>query len=244
MVQSAMADVLIEAPKTEAVKRRLRLYAGERPALFSMLCRLMQNRRAVRPDTQLVIEGFPRSANTFSVWAFKLAQHEEVRMAHHLHYPAQVVRAVQWRIPTLVLIRKPEDAVMSWLMRDPQPVDQALKHYISFYGTIKSHREAYVVGSFEEVTKSYGSVIERINDRFGTRFSIFHHTEENMARVYSRIEEMHRTRNGGKVSETRIARPSAAKEEMRSRIKPSLEAPSQRKLLAEATTLYEHFTAR
>jgi hypothetical protein len=178
------------------IKRRLQLYAGERPTLFSTLYRMKREHRVVQPTTQIVIEGFPRSANTFSVWAFKQAQHEDVRVAHHLHYPAQVIRAARWGIPTLVLIRKPKDAVMSWVMRNPQPVNLALRHYISFYEIASKYWDAYVLGVFEEVTENYGAVIERINDKFGTRFSTFHHTEENSNQVFSHIEKIHRARRG------------------------------------------------
>jgi hypothetical protein len=37
-------------------------------------------------------------------WARR--QRENVRVAHHLHMPAQVIRAAQWGIPTLLLARK------------------------------------------------------------------------------------------------------------------------------------------
>ncbi len=222
------------------IKRRLQLYAGERPTLFSALYWLKREHRAVQPTTQIVIEGFPRSANTFSVWAFVQAQHEDVRVAHHLHSPAQLIRAAQWRIPTLVLLRKPKDAVMSLVLRSPQPVAHALRQYISFYETATKYRDAYVLGKFEEVTENYGAVIERINDRFGTRFSLFHHTEENTEKVFSHIEKIHRARRGGLISEVAIARPSSAKKEMRRRIEPEFEAPKQKRLLAEATALYDY----
>jgi hypothetical protein len=60
--------------------------------------------RSVSRTTQLVIEGYPRLGNTFAVVAFLQAQKEDVRIAHHLHAPAQVIRAARWRIPTIVLI--------------------------------------------------------------------------------------------------------------------------------------------
>jgi len=224
----------------KTVKRRVQLYAGTHPAVFSSLYRLKGEDRVVQATTQLVIEGYPRSANTFAVWAFRHAQHEDVRLAHHLHHPAQVIRAAQWEIPTLVLIREPKDAVISWVMRDPQPVDLALKHYVLFYKTVAQYRDAYVLGSFEEVTEDYGGVIDRINNKFATRFSSFHHTEENVKKVFSRIEERHKARNNGMLSETRVARPSAAKEETRLKVKPELEAPRQRRLLADARTIYDY----
>jgi hypothetical protein len=51
-------------------------------------------------------------------------------IAHHLHAPAQVIRAARWRILTLVLMRRPRDAVLSLVIRDPVSVDQALGHTI------------------------------------------------------------------------------------------------------------------
>ena len=228
--------------KVKTIRRRAQIYVGKYPAVFSGLYRLKGEDRVVRPMTQLVIEGYPRSANTFAVWAFRQAQHEEVHLAHHLHHPAQVIQAARWKVPTIVLIREPKDAVISWVVRDPQPADLALRHYVSFYETVAKYRDAYVLGSFEEVTGDYGIVIERLNDKFGTNFSVFHHTDENVKKVFSRIEARHRQRNRGMLSETRVARPSAAKLENRRNVGPELEAPRNRRLLAEARTIYDYLT--
>src|ERR687886_2916262 len=143
-----------ERPAVFRFEKWLQIYAGKHPAAFYTLYRLARKDRArvVTPDTQLVIEGFPRSANSFARVAFNRAQSERVRIANGLHVPAQVIRAAQWRIPTLVLIRRPEDAVLSFVIRDPISVDQALRYYISFYETIERYRDSYVLGLFEDVT--------------------------------------------------------------------------------------------
>ena len=227
----------------KAIKNRVRLYAGRHPAVFSAIYRLKREHRAVRPTTQLVIEGFPRSANTFAVWAFKQAQAGDVRTAHHLHSPAQVILAARWRIPTLVLIREPKEAVMSWVIWDEHTLDYALRSYIYFYKSVLSCRDAYVLADFKDVTQDYGAVIRRINERFRTEFSPFQHTKENVGKVYERIEELHQMRNGGKTSETRIAHPSEAKKEVKHRLRPELEAPERGELLAEATAIYEHLVS-
>src|SRR2546422_7828125 len=54
---------------------------------------------AVGDRTEMMIEGYPRSGNTFAVAAFRLAQQRPVIVAHHLHSPAQVLEAVRRRIP-------------------------------------------------------------------------------------------------------------------------------------------------
>src|SRR5919112_6338070 len=92
-----------------------RRYVGRHPFLFYNFYRLKPTYRDLLVDrkTQIVIEGFPRSGNTFAVVAFQQAQRESVRVAHHLHMPAQVIRAAKWGIPTLLLARKPTDAALS-----------------------------------------------------------------------------------------------------------------------------------
>jgi len=139
----------------------LQTHAGKHPAAFYALYRLARKdqARVVTPETELVIEGFPRSANSFARVAFNRAQKGTVRIATGLHVPAQVIRAARWRIPTLVLIRRPKDAVLSFAIRDPISVEQALRYYLSFYETVEGYSGAYVLGTFEEVTGDFGRVI-------------------------------------------------------------------------------------
>ena len=90
------------------------------------------------PDKELVMEGFPRSANTFAVVAFRQAQGRDVSMAHHLHVEAQVFEGVRLGKPVVVLIRQPTDAVKSLIIRHPgADVESAFKRYISFYKNIE-----------------------------------------------------------------------------------------------------------
>jgi hypothetical protein len=219
-----------------------RRYLGRHPLLFYNYYRMRPGYRNLLVDrrTQIVIEGFPRSGNTFAVVAFQQAQRERLRVAHHLHMPAQVIRAAQWGIPTLLLARKPTDAALSWVIREPGlPIRQALKHYVSFYEKAAEYREALVVGFFEEVTRDYGRVLERVNAKFGTEFSCFVHSEENVKSVFDHIEEVHRSRRGGRLDEKVITHPSAVKARLKDSLKRELEAPEVRKLIARAEAVYE-----
>jgi len=230
----------------DIAREEVRRYIGEHPMLFYNFYRLKPRHRdlLVDPTTQFVIEGFPRSGNTFAVVAFQQAQSQNVRIAHHLHMPAQVMRAARWNIPTLVLIRKPTDAVLSWAIRDPRiSVRQALKHYLSFYGKIDGNRQAFVVGAFEEVIRDYGAVLERINARFDTHFSSFEHSEDNTANVFNRIEEMHRARRSSRLDEKQISRPSVLKTGMKDASRRELEARGTRDLLVRAGEIYEGFVS-
>lgn len=222
----------------------VRRYVGKHPSLFFNYygARPYYRRMLVDRRTQIVIEGFPRSGNTFAVVAFEQAQPGGVHIAHHLHMPAQVMRAARWQIPTIVLIRKPTDAVLSWVIREPQiSIGEAMKHYVSFYEKVAEYRSAFVVGYFEEVTQDYGAVVERVNSKFGTRFSPFDHSKENVEGVFNHIETRHRSRTGGVLDEKRIARPSAAKAGMKDPLQKELQTPQIVELTARAEAIYKDF---
>lgn len=190
-------------------------------------------------ETQLVIEGFPRSGNTFAVYAFEQAQRRKVSVAHHLHAPAQVIRATNWRIPCLVLIRNPMDAVLSLVIREPRiSLPQAFRHYISFYETVAAcDGDGYVLGPFEELVSDYGAVLERVNERFGTWFRPFEHTEENVKAIFASIESAHRAKRN-KVVEEKIARPSSAKEERKAALREELKDDGVSALAERAESAY------
>src|ERR687890_1879422 len=233
------------------LEKWLQIHAGSHPTVFFSLYRLLRTRkdltRAVTPDTQVVIEGFQRSGNSFARRAFIMAQEESfdvTRIAHHLHVPAQIVRAAQWRIPPLVLIRRPRDAVLSLVIRDPISVDQALKYYISFYETAEKYRDAYVLGRLEEVTEDFGEVIERINEKFGTTFSPFSHDERNVDGVFARIEENTRKRFGEASLEHKVSHPFATREKLKREVGYELENPKRRDLISRAETVYGRLTHR
>ncbi len=234
-----------ERPAVFKFEKWLQTHAGKHPAAFYALYRLARKDRSrvVTRDTQLVIEGFPRSANSFARVAFNRAQREKVRIAAGLHVPAQVIRAARWRIPTLVLIRNPKDAVLSFAIRDPISVEQALRYYLSFYETVEKYRDAYVLGSFEEVTRDFGRVIRRINDRFGTAFSPFRHNERNVEAVLACVERNSKRRFGEAYWENKASRPLAAREETKRELAYELEKPELGRLISRAEAVYDRLTA-
>ena len=196
----------------------LRSFFGRYPLLFYSLYGLVPKNRmlSVNRNTQLVIEGFPRSANTFAVRAFNKAQPVKLRIAHHMHVPAQVIKAVHWRIPTIVLIRNPKDAVVSLVMYDPRiSIDQALKCYVSFYQAIYFHRSEFVIACFEEVINNYSRVIQKLNNKFGTKFIGFTPTGSELRNIFREIESVGKIEaiRQGKTecSELNIARPSSTR---------------------------------
>ena len=156
--------------------RRIRVRLGDHPAFLPVILALTPQRlsRTLTGSTQLVVEGFPRCGNTFAVAAIELAQPGPVVISSHVHVPAQVKLAVRRKLPTLVVIREPLDAVASLLVAAPHVrPESALLEFAHHYDELLEWRHGVVVATFEEVTSDMGRVIECINARFGTTFVPF-----------------------------------------------------------------------
>lgn len=176
-------------------------------------------------DTELVIEGFPRSANTFSVFAFERAQGRAIKLAHHMHVPIQIVRGVRLGVPTIVLLREPQDAVLSLMVRYPSlSVISCVKTYIDFYSSIFSLRDQFVIGEFSRVTSNFGYIIKKVNQKFGTNFIEPEDGEANRQAVFADIKKHHLSLNGA-LNHLAIAIPldarNTAKEELSARFNDS-----------------------
>ena len=196
---------------------------------------------AVDQDTDLVIEGYPRSANNFALAAFQLAQPEPARIAHHTHAPATVRAAVRWGVPVLLLVRDPEDAVLEFVIRRPAlSVGQALRGYVRFHEPLLGYRDRIVVGSFDDVTTDFGAVIRRLNHRFGTEFREFEHTPENVRACFSAIERHYRTRYEDDRFEQVVARPSEARDVEKAALRPLYQAIPE-EVRARARALQDAF---
>lgn len=162
------------------MKHKLRLFLAKYEIFFYYF-KWRHPERVISDDTEIVIEAAPSSGNSFAVQAFKIAQNREVRIAHHQHLPFQVIKACQKGIPCLVIIRNPLDVLSSYLSRfylKPESLEAIfwgnliLNYWIRFYNTIFPYKDKFFLCMFDEVTKNYGEVINKLNKFYGTNFEI------------------------------------------------------------------------
>lgn len=217
----------------------MRSFLASYPELFFPLITLKSQSKklAVDKNTELVIEGFPRSANSFAVGAFQSAQSRPIAIATHLHAPAQILLAARRDIPTLVLIRKPVDAVISMKaldlelsdIRPPlnQSMQQLIRSYIRFYTTIMPYKNHYTVGFFGEVTSNFSTVIEKLNKRFNTNFLAFENTGKKVHKILH-DRGMH-------------AGPSNKRQDIKVFLKEELESDKHKVLISRANGVYHQF---
>ncbi|GIV30578.1 MAG: hypothetical protein KatS3mg034_1106 [Vicingaceae bacterium] len=179
-----------------ALKKQLENF----PALYISLLRWKYRnhwfkKRIINENTDIVIEGFPRSANSFFVKAFALAQNHQVNIATHVHSHVHVLEAIKRQKPVVVLIRHPDEAIVSLKAlfiesagkgnnSYPQmPIHLMMDWYIRFYSGLLPYKSKFVLAKFDDVTSNIDIVIENINKKFNTAFHPFGHTKENEFKI-------------------------------------------------------------
>lgn len=224
-----MADLRV--PFRRHLRDRLARYPRIYVAALSLTARARVGRLIVGRRTDIVIEGYPRSANTFAVTAFLHAQPGPVSVAHHLHSEAHVLEGVRRRLPVLVLVRRPGDAVRSLCVMYPA-LDPAgeLERRIRFHTAVERVRDHVVIGDFAVVTQDFGRVIARVNARFATDFARFHHGAEAIDRVDRSLRAINRADHDGSALMVSLPDPRKA---ARLKARP-IELPADRLAVAEA----------
>ncbi len=209
---------------------RAKTVVARYPAIAMPIARWRGHGECVGPDTEILVESFPRSASAFVTAALRSVRTPPLRMAHHVHAPAHVLAAIELRVPALVLIRDPDRAVLSLLVYRPY-LTPALGYlaYERFHRPLLGHEAGFVVATFEEVTSDFGVTMRRVNERFGCDLPVFEHTPEAAARCMAEIDEHIQIVLRGKELERYVNRPSEWRRERAAALEPLLaEAPRER----------------
>lgn len=182
----------------------IRLFCLETPVLDRLYIAFNRTarERSVTRATDIVIEGYPRSANTRAVVAFQVANGAGHRIASHLHIARSIEQAVRLGKPTILIVREPLGVLRSF--RTFAMLTEAanfLDHYADFHERVFPYLDQVVVARFEDVVEHYGSVILRVNEKFGTNFAAFGGTPEEEAEVARRLEVAATLRAPGRPTE-------------------------------------------
>jgi len=196
--------------------------------------------RRLTDETQVVIEGFPRSGNTFASRAMEHAADGPIVISSHVHVPAGVMRAVHLHYPTLVLIRRPVDSICSEKIAAPHAsLPSVVRDWTSYYRKVWPYRDDFVVATFDQVTTDFGAVTARLNERFGTSFAHFEHSDENNELVFDAIDRKHLAVHGN--TEHFVPRPSPARHAAKDQLLERLQSPELQGPLEEAAEVYRDF---
>jgi hypothetical protein len=142
------------------------LYVSSRSVLRSNL---------VTPDVDLVVDGYPRSANSYVRVALERSQAERcgLRLSTHLHSPRAVLRAVRLQLPCMILLRDPRDAAASLVQLLPGlRLRSAFRIYERYYTPLLAHVDHVHVAAFADVVSDLRGELAKVNAKFETSFTI------------------------------------------------------------------------
>lgn len=225
----------------------LMLLVRNNPWFFSWRWKRLEHpdlhRRVVRPGDDVVIEGYPRSANTFATYAFEQAQGRKLKMGNHFHSPAQFHLAARYGVPAMLVIRQPRDAALSYMVFSPgMSASDALRRYIGFHKPLIGIADRFIVAPFEEITSDFDCSIDRLNRKFSTAFNPFDHTKARAQDLLTRIDAERDSRAGGhpELLGNTLAKsvPSEEKKAARRAREQEIDHPALARLRDEAEDLY------
>jgi hypothetical protein len=203
-------------------------------------------RRSVCYNSEIVIEGYNRTANTFAVCAFLFSQGRPVRIGFRTHSPAQVIYAIKRGIPALVLIRDPADTIISGIIfaqhRGEMEVSmkQATRAYIRFYRKILPWRDHLIIGNFDLVTNDFGKLISELNHRYNKKFNLFEANEKNTTICKEIIKEGYKDYYGDDISLV-VSSPVMKREEIKKDLKNAFWGNDMKKVRENAFDIYNKF---
>jgi hypothetical protein len=212
-VEPSRARKAIRAVLPESFRQNLWVRLSMTPVLaeaWAFLDPDARPRRMTR-STELLIEAFPRSGNTYAEAAFRFANGDDVRLSHHLHTVRSVQLAVKYGTPALLLIREPRGILGSYLQFNPRyDGTEILEGYVVYHEALLPQIEHVVVSDFPETTGDFGAVTRRVNARFGTSFQPYERTPENEVAVRGMIENAGAS-HSATTFERAVSRPSASR---------------------------------
>lgn len=163
----------------------------------------------LEPGTDMVVEGFPRSANTYAWYALRRTLEPNLTVRGHTHAASNVLAAVKNSVPTMLIIRNPDDAVASLVQQaEGVSLEQAFRAYSRFHRACYSASEGIYLAQFEDVVQNFSNVVDDFYRQNSLCWPRYLGTEADENAVRDAIDEANRQRRGGSIREAGVARPS------------------------------------
>jgi hypothetical protein len=224
--------------------RRIRSVIGNDPIFLPIVLRATPRgtSRRITGTTSLVVEGYPRSGNTYAAAVLRHVGGADFTIASHVHTPSQVVLAVRRQVPVMLAIRQPVDSVASLIIAAPHvPIDLAIREWMDHYGRLWRHRGCFVTATFDQITQDFGSVIDRMNDRFAVCVPSFVDDETSRSAVQELMAADHDRFHAN--DERSAPWPTESRNEARRYLLSRLSDPCYAALIDDANDLYARYVA-
>lgn len=186
--------------------------------------------------TGLVVEGYPRSANSFLVRliAHQLDQNglKKLKIGHHTHKMENLKLAIIYEKPIVVVMRKPVDAISSCFIYHQNAISlsQCAKNYDIFYSFVKKNNDKFIVAAFDTVTTDPNRIFSALHDKYKLAIPMV----DDFGKASQNIFELIRNRSRQKNADHHIYKapvPSQKRKVLKEKIVNDVEKLCQKKNL-------------
>jgi hypothetical protein len=149
-------------------------------------------RNYIVSNTNLCIEGYPSSANTYFQYLMNYLL-IDVNFAHHTHSLATVKSSIARSLPTIIIIRKPIDAISSRVIRFNIDQYYAIHEYIKFYEYVLNNidNDIFII-TFEDIINNK---FEKLFNYLDDHHILYHKKKIEEANQYSKDTIEYKDRN-------------------------------------------------
>ncbi len=161
------------------------------PNLFHFISSVRFPKTAASKKNDIIIDGYMRSSNTFSYYAFKYLN-KKASISHHRHSSAGILFGIRHNIPVLLLIRRPSDVFLSTYIFKNQDIsfNEIAESWLRFYEIFIPYKYKICIGDFNSVTSDFSNIVQKINFHYKKDFN--YHTEENFNNlIFNNIQDWH-----------------------------------------------------
>lgn len=193
-------------------------------------------------SSQLAVVGYEGSGNTFFRVAFNRVN-PDAELASHVHTAGLAAAATRLRVPLLILVRDPADAVASKLARfaEAPSIEWALADYARLYERCRRYIDDSVVATFEAATTRPGAITAAVNERFGVSLAVFADDDEHEVAAALEHMQQHSVETFGAEAALRGSAPSEERAAAKKVLLAEIGAPKNARALQRCRTAAEPF---
>ncbi len=189
-----------------------------------------------------VVQGFPRSGNTFLSVLLEDYAAKEVNLFTHLHAPAVFHYAFAENKVVFMPVRDPMDSVVSLIQMKGWSAERALMHYIDYYEASLPYVDKVKVLDFAHFTKDISATLKAVEAASGVPYKHDATHAEAEARTFALIDELNVCASG-EINAKDVHRPHSERQADKAAVIADIQHHHPELLIA-AQTLYAQFAAR
>lgn len=227
---------------TSTFYRACRRFVWRHPSLYKCINNLRRRIPMNVEDYDLLIEGYPRSANTWTSMYWEVTQ-PHLRILHHCHVPPPVIQAVRLKKPVILLIREPFEAALSYAyLRGNENIVRKLQYYIDYHRTLWPVASSLNIVPFEKTVDSPDAIVKQLAGRLPVTLDVTTLSQDSLNEASRRVRTLSTVQD--RVDERYLGLPCEPRRVWKQAKKEELQDVSRSALAEEAISLFRVFRAQ